>query len=87
MLLHVAGQGRAPALVAVPQVGLHQLVLGGEGLVQPLQGHSGRGADLVHAHGLDAAGVEQFLGGVEQPYPGFFLVHKALLLSPRTIVL
>jgi hypothetical protein len=58
------------ARVAGFEVRLHQFLFASEHVVQRRLGHAGAFDDPVDADGLDAFVVEEFIGGVEQPFPG-----------------
>ncbi len=84
-----------PAHVAPLEVRLDEEFLRREQLIEPLEGDPRGAADVVHADGLDATGVEELLRGVQRLFPGggesLFAggcaVHAGLLLDVRTNVL
>jgi len=50
------------------EVGPHQFFFASEGVVERRLGHAGVFDDSVDADGLDPSVVEEFVGGVEQPF-------------------
>lgn len=69
-LRHQGLQPVQPALIASLQVSLNEAALGSEVSVQRLQPDPGLRDNHVDADGLHAAGIEQPLGGVQDPLRG-----------------
>ena len=77
VLGHISGEPTPPAAVPAPQVFLDELLFGRKALVEALELDPGDRPQLVDADGLDAALVEQLLGGVQQPHSGLVGIHHS----------